>query len=155
MSRRSGFRDETWRLAVEGDVDGLERAGTLLLAGDDDALGYDGHRARAFARAVEGHVDDALAELNEGWTEEWPFPSAYAADVARVHYLGQDYRQALDALELAARSADILDPAVAELAVACVRRAPATWTDALKVALAGGTPPQRLRNGLAVVRARL
>src|SRR3954454_5703596 len=112
MSRRTGFRDETWRLALAGDVDGLERAGSLLLAGDDDALGYDGHRARAFARAVEGRGDDALGEVNGGWTEEWPFPSAYAADVARVHFLGQDYGQTLDALELAARSADILDPAV-------------------------------------------
>ena len=155
MSRRTGFRDETWRLALAGDVEGLERAGALLLAGDDDALGYDGHRARAFACAVEGHVDDALAQLNEGWTEEWPFPSAYAADVARVHFLGQDCAQALDALELAARSADILDPAVAELAIACVQRAPATWRGALKVAVAGGTPMQRLRNAFAVLRARL
>jgi hypothetical protein len=155
MSTGSGFRDETWRLAVAGDVAGLEAAGALLLSGDDDGLGYDGHRARAFARAVEGHVDDALAELNEGWTEEWPFPSAYAADVARVHFLGRDYAQALDALELAARSADVLDPAVAELAVACVERSPGTWQGALKVALAGGTAGQRLRNGFAVLRARL
>jgi hypothetical protein len=155
VSTRVAFRDETWRLAVAGDVAGLERAGELLLSGDDGTLGYDGHRAHAFARAVEGRVEDALAELNEGWTDEWPFPSAYAADVARVHYVAGDCRQALDALELAARSADVLDPAVAELAIACVEREPDCWTAAFKVALAGGSPPQRVRNGLAVMRARL
>jgi hypothetical protein len=153
VSARTGYGDETWRLAVAGDVDALERVGDLL--GDDSGVSYDGHRARAFARAVGGRIDDALAELNEGWTEEWPFPSAYAADVARVRFLAGDYGQALDALRLAARSADVLDPAVPELAAQCVERAPRTWLPALKVAVSGGSPWQRTANAFAVVRARL
>ena len=108
MSGRTGFGDETWRLAV----------------------------------------------LNEGWTEEWPFPSAYAADVARVRFLGGDYPHALEALRLASRSADVLDPAVPELALACVRKAPRSRLAALKVVLAGGSPLQRARNALAVATAR-
>src|SRR3954471_16199611 len=131
--RRRAYGDETWRLALAGDVAGLRRVAEVL-QGEAPDEGYDAYRARAFALAVEGRAPRALEELNEGWTDEWPFPSAYAADVARVHYLGKDYGQTLDALELAARSADILDPAVTELAVACVLRAPQTWTAALKVA---------------------
>jgi hypothetical protein len=152
MSGRTGFGDETWRLALAGDVAALERVAGLLL--DPNGLGYDGHRARAFARAVGGDIDGALAELNEGWTEEWPFPSAYAADVARVRFLGGDYPHALEALRLASRSADVLDPAVPELALACVRRAPRSRLAALKVVLAGGSPLQRARNALAVATAR-
>jgi hypothetical protein len=155
VSSRTAYRDETWRLALEGDVDALERVGDLLGGDDTDGLGYDAHRARAFARAVEGHIDEALAELNEGWTEEWPFPSAYATDVARVRFLAADYAHALDALRLAARSADVLDPAVPELAIACVERAPRSWWPALKVALAGGSPWRRGGNAFAVLRARL
>jgi hypothetical protein len=157
MPGRTGFGDETWRLALIGDVAALERAGALLLSdgADHGGLGYDGHRALAFALAVAGRVDDALAELNEGWTEEWPFPSAYAADVARVRFLGGDYRHAIDALRLASRSADVLDPAVADLAVDCVRRSPGSWLGALKVVLAGGSPWRRARSAVAVVRARL
>lgn len=151
---RRGFGDETWRLALAGDVPALERAGELLLAGDHGGLGYDGHRALAFARAVDGRVDAALAELNEGWTEEWPFPSAYAADVARVRFLAGDLPHALDALRLAARSAETLDPAVPQLAVACVLREKRSFGGALKVALAGGSVWQRAKSVFAVVRAR-
>lgn len=151
MSRRTEFGDGTWRLALEGDVAGLDRAAGLLIGGDGE-LDYDGHRARAFARAVEGDVDDALAELNEGWTDEWPFPSAYATDVARVYYLAGDERQALEALLLAARSAEVLDPSVPALAVDCVRRAPAARRAALRVAFAAGRPWQRLRAAWGVVR---
>jgi hypothetical protein len=151
---RKGFGDDTWRLAVAGDVPALEQAAALLRLGSDEDFGYDGHRALAFARAVEGQVGEALAELNAGWTRDWPFPSGYAADIARVRYLGGDYRQALDALRLAARSADVLDPAVPELAAACVARAPATWPRALLVALAGGSAAQRLHAVGLVLRAR-
>jgi len=153
MAGRTGFGDETWRLALAGDVAALEGVAELLLAGETGDLGYDGHRARAFARAVGGDTQAALAELNEGWTEEWPAPSGYAADVARVRFLAGDLAQALDALRLAARSAETPDPAVAELAVACVRRAPRCRAAALRVAVAGGSPWRRLANALAVLRA--
>ncbi len=153
MAARTGYGDETWRLALEGDVDALDGVGDLL--SDDGIVSYDGHRARAFACAVGGRIDDALAELNEGWTAEWPFPSAYATDVARVRFLAGDYPHALEALRLAARSADVLDPSVPELAIRCVKRAPRSLLPALKVALAGGSPWQRAGNAFAVVRARV
>ncbi|HEY6960423.1 MAG TPA: hypothetical protein VI408_00895 [Gaiellaceae bacterium] len=151
MTARSGFGDEAWRLALDGDVAGLQRAASLLIDGD---LGYDGHRARAFALAVGGRVDDALAELNEGWTEDWPFPAAYAADTARVRYLAGDYERSLGALQLAAHGADRLDPAVADLVAAVVRRAPRLRFRALRVVLGGGTALQRLRNAAALVVSR-
>lgn len=154
MSVRRGFGDETWRLAREGDAPALHRAAGLLLEGDPDELSYDGHRARAFALAVEGRVDDALAELNEGWTEDWPFPAAYAADTARVRYLAGDYDRALGALQLAVHGADRLDPAVAELVALVVARAPKLRFRAARIALGGGTTWQRLRNAAAALVAR-
>jgi hypothetical protein len=154
LAKRTGFGDETWRLALEGDVPALERVGRLLLDDEPGSDGYDGHRARGFALAVGGRVPAALAELNEGWTDEWPFPAAYAADVARVHFLGGDYSAAIDALQLSSRSADVRDPSVAELAAACVERSPGCFGRALKVALGSGTPWQRAGAALAVVRAR-
>jgi hypothetical protein len=149
MERR-GFGDETWRLALEGDAVSLHRAAELL--GD---LEYESHRARAFARAVEGDRDAALAELNEGWTEEWPFPAAYATDVARVRYLAGDYEDALGALLLAVRGAERIEPGVPELASDCVRRSPRLWGRALRLALTGGTASQRAGAAWAVLRARL
>jgi hypothetical protein len=154
VSRRTGFGDESWRLARAGDADALERAADLLLHGDPHGLRYDGHRARAFALALGGSVDAALAELNAGWTEEWPFPAAYAADTARVRYLAGDYAHALGALELAVRGADRLDPAVAQLVASVAARSPHLRLRAVKVALAGGSVWQRLRNAAATASAR-
>ncbi|MDX6476809.1 MAG: hypothetical protein QOF43_253 [Gaiellaceae bacterium] len=153
MSARRGFGDETWRLAREADVPALHRAADLLLEGDPGDLNYDGHRARAFALALEGRVDDALAQLNEGWTEDWPFPAAYAADTARVRYLSGDYERSLGALQLAVHGADRLDPAVAELVFAVVARAPRLRLRAVRVVLGGGTAWQRLRNAAAAASA--
>jgi hypothetical protein len=154
VSVRRGFGDESWRLAQGADTDALHRAADLLLDGDPAGLLYDGHRARAFALAIEGRVDDALAELNEGWTEDWPFPAAYAADTARVRYLAGDYEQSLGALRLAVHGADRLDPAIAELVAAVVARAPRLRLRAVKVALGGGTSWQRLRNAASAASAR-
>jgi hypothetical protein len=154
VSVRRGFGDETWRLAKDADTAGLHRAANVLLEGDPGGLLYDGHRARAFALALEGRVDEALAQLNEGWTDEWPFPAAYAADTARVRYLAGDYEQSLGALRLAVHGADRLDPAIAELVSAVVARAPALRLRAIKVVLGGGTTWQRLRNAAAAASAR-
>ncbi len=153
MSERRGYGDEIWRLARAGDVAALHRAAELLLQGDPGDLNYDGHRARAFALALEHRVDDGLAELNEGWTEDWPFPAAYAADTARVRYLAGDYERALGALQLAVHGADRLDPAVAELVALVVEREPGLRFRAVRVVLGGGTPWQRLRNAAAAAWA--
>jgi hypothetical protein len=153
VSEPTAFGDETWRLARLGDVAALANAADLLLAGDPGGLSYDGHRARAFALAVGGRVDDALAQLNEGWTEDWPFPAAYAADTARVRYLAGDYEGSLSALQVAVHAADRLDPAIAELVAAVVARAPSLRLRAVKVVLGGGTVWQRVRNAAAAARA--
>ena len=154
MDARRGFGDETWRLALAGDAAGLHRAADLLL-GDEQDLDYDGHRARAFAHALQGDRDAALAELNDGWTEDWPFPSAYATDVARVRYLAGDDEDALGALQLAVRGADRLEPGTADLATRCVRRTPRLWSRAFRLALSGGTTSERAGTAWAVLRARL
>jgi hypothetical protein len=154
VSRRGVFGDESWRLARAGDTDALRGVADLLFSGDPQGLRYDGHRARAFALALDGRVDAALAELNDGWTEDWPFPSAYAADTARLRYLARDYDEALAALDLSVRGGDRLDPAVADLAADVVARAPRLRLRAVKVVLGGGTLWQRLRNAAAVASAR-
>jgi hypothetical protein len=151
VAQRKGFGDETWRLALERDATALHRAADLLIEGD---LAYDGHRARAFALAIEDDVDGALAQLNDGWTEDWPFPAAYAADTARVRYLAGDYERSLGALQLAARGVDRLDPAVAELGRDVVAREPALRARAVRVVLGGGTAWQRLRNAASVATTR-
>jgi hypothetical protein len=156
-SPRVGFGDEIWRLGREGDAAGLHRAADLLARGSEDAeADYDVHRARAFALAVEGRGEEALTTLNEGWTEEWPFPSAYATDVARARFLAREYGEALTALQLGVRGVERhLDDSVAELTLETVRKAPGCWWRALKVATAGGTARQRVALALAVVGARL
>jgi hypothetical protein len=148
------YGDEAWRLALAGDAERLRGVSVSLVAGDGDP-GYEGHRALAFALAVESSTDAALAELNEGWTEDWPFPAAYAADIARVRFLVGDYAAALDALGLSVSGADRVEGAVLELLPACVRRDPSLWRRALRVAFAGGTPWQRLGTAARVVAARL
>jgi len=155
MTARRGYGDETWRLALARDSAALNRAADLLLEGDPGDLDYEGQRARAFALAVDGRTDEALGRLNEGWTDEWPFPAAYAADIARIRFLVGDYAKALDALQLSVRGADRLEPAVVELTPECVRREKRLWRRALRVALSGGTTGQRLGTALAVLGARL
>jgi hypothetical protein len=153
VADRRGFGDETWRLALAGDFGALYRAADLLLADPVD-LNYEGHRARAFALALEGRVEEALAQLNAGWTDEWPFPRAYAADLGRVRYLGGDDAQALAALRIATRGADSVDPGVLELAALVVRRTPRLWRRALRIAASAGGPSQRAAAVAAVTRAR-
>jgi hypothetical protein len=152
VSARRGFGDETWRLAQVGDAEALRRAADLLLTEPLD-LAYEGHRARAFSLAVERKAAEALDVLNDGWTAEWPFPTAYALDVARIRYLAGDYELALEALRLALRGARRVDSAAVELAVACVRRRRSLWAKALGVVLAGGSIWHRLAAFVVVVRA--
>jgi hypothetical protein len=119
------------------------------------ALVYEAHRARAFVLASGGRCDDALAELNRGWGDDWPEPAAYAADVAKVRLLVGDHEDALDALRLAVRGARHLEPRVPALAAECVRESPRLWRRALRLALEGGSPADRARLLFAVARARL
>jgi len=151
LRRRQVFGDETWRLALARDRVGLWRAASLLQNG---RMEYDAHRAKAFARALDGNVEAALTELNAGWTEDWPFPAAYAADIARVRYLAGDYESSLGALRLAVAGTDRLDPQVAHLAAAVVACAPRLRLRAVRVVLAGGSPWQRLRNAALAAAAR-
>ena len=141
------FRDETWRLARDGDAAGLHRAAGLL-------SDYDGHRARAFALAVEGRLDDALAQLSENRAQDWPFPAAYAADLGRVRFLAGDYERSLAALQPAVRGVDRLDPALADLVSDVVSREPKLRLRAVKLLLTGGTIRQRLRNATAAATSR-
>src|SRR5690242_4823638 len=149
--RRRVFGDEAWRLAAAGDREGLRRAATLLRA---ERMDYDAHRATAFVCALDGEVERALAELNDGWTEDWPFPAAYAADIARVRFLAGDYESSLGALRLAVHGSDRLDPQIADIAAAVVSRAPRLRLQAVRVVLGGGSPWQRLRNAAAAAAAR-
>jgi hypothetical protein len=144
VASRRGFADQIWLLAQAGDVAALEQAGELLLR-EPVTLEYEGHRALAFARAIRGDAEGALAELNDGWIEEWPFPAAFAADRGRIQFLVGDVRGSLEALRLAARGAKRNDPSTIELAAACVSRRRASVFRALRVAVSGGTPWQRVR----------
>jgi hypothetical protein len=152
MSVRRGFGDEIWRLAESRDAAGLDRAAALLLR-DPEGFEYEGHRARAFGHAIAGRTPEALEELNEGWTEEWPSPAAYATDVARIHFLAGDCAKALTALRLDVRSATQWD-GLTELVAACVRADPAQWRNALSIATAGETGAGKARAALSVLRAR-
>jgi hypothetical protein len=153
---RIGYGDEIWRLGRAGDVDALHRAADMLTRGHDGVVpDYDAHRARAFALAIASRSDDALATLSDGWTADWPFPAAYATDNARVRFLAGEYDAALDTLRLAVQGVERhLDDSVAELTVACVKRDPAVWRKALRVASGGGTGRQQLALAAAIVRAR-
>jgi hypothetical protein len=154
--RVTAFGDEIWRLGRAGDAEALRRAADMLARTHDDGdPDYDVHRARAFALAIDGHADDALATLSDGWTADWPFPAAYATDNARVRFLAGEYEQALDALKLAVQGVERhLDDSVAELTAGCVERSPGVWRKALKVAIGGGTARQQLSLVTAVLRAR-
>lgn len=111
---------------------------------------YGQRRRQAFRLAVDGHRDEALAELTEGWTDDAPDPTGYVADVARVRYLAGDYEEALGAL-------DIVRGGVAEemtpLAVDCARRDPRLWRSALRIVMRRGSLAERVRAAAAVLRA--
>ncbi|MBA3844772.1 MAG: hypothetical protein H0X39_19500 [Actinobacteria bacterium] len=154
MSLRRVFGDETWRLARSGDAPALHLAADLLRDGDPNAHGYDGHRARAFALALEGDLDGGLAELRAGRTDDWPFPAALAADRTRVRYLAGDLERALEELRPAVRGVRRLDPEISDLVSALVVRAPQLRLRAVRLVLEGGTAWQRMRNAATTLAAR-
>ena len=153
MTSRRGLGDEIWRLARAGDVLGLERVSELLA--DDEEFEYESRRALAFRHALEGRADRALAELNAGWAEDWPPPSAYALDVARIHLVVGDCERALSALQLEVHSVSQWT-GVNEIVADCVQRNPGVWRRGLRLAVAAESNlPGKLRAAAIVGRARL
>jgi hypothetical protein len=150
---RRAFGDQAWELAQQGDVTALEGAAYLHLR-EPSGIDYEGYRARAFSLAVRNRVAEALAALNEGWTEDWPTPAAYATDVARIHLLAGDCAKALTALQLDLRTIEHID-GLTEFAVMCTRRDPDLWRRALRLAMHGKRGLRRYRAAFAVLRARL
>jgi hypothetical protein len=141
---RRGYGDETWSLAYGRDVAALERAAALLLR-EQSGVEYEGHRARAFALALQRRAGEALEELNAGWTEEWPTAEGYGLDVARIHFLAGHPNQALTALSLDARSierAQLED--VVTLVMICVWCDRRLWKRGLFLALANSRGIDRL-----------
>jgi hypothetical protein len=147
---RATYGDALWRLAVARDSEALRAAGDRL-TGD---ASYERSRARAFALAVDGRLDAALAELAEGRLGDWPFPAAFATDSARVRHLAGDDDGALGDLAVAVREADRHDPEVPRLAVGIVRRSPSLRRRALNLVATSGTIRERVRNAAAIAIVR-
>ena len=150
---RRGYGDETWRLAYARDAPALRHAAELLLR-DRTEVEYEGHRALAFALALDGRTGEALEELNTGWTEEWPTPDAYGIDVARIHILAGTPAQALTALSLDSRSIERsqIDDVVT-LVIICVWCDRRLWRRALPLALANSRGFDRLLVPARIVNA--
>ena len=129
------------------------RAASELHLRDPTGIEYEGHRAKAFALAVDGRAGEALALLNDGWSDEWPTPAAYATDVARIHFLAGNCAAALTALQLDLRTLDHLD-GVTEFAATCARRDPSVRRQALRVAVRGARGLRKLTAATAVLSAR-
>jgi hypothetical protein len=141
---RRGYGDETWRLAYARDAAALRHAAELLLR-DRTGVEYEGHRALAFALALDRRTGEALEELNTGWTEEWPTPDAYGIDVARVHFLAGSPSQSLTALALDSRSIErshLED--VVTLVMICIWCDRRLWRRGLGLALASSRGLDRL-----------
>jgi hypothetical protein len=136
LAARRVYGDQTWTLAYARDGAGLRQAAELLLR-DRTGIEYEGHRALAFALALEGRTGEALEELNSGWTDEWPTPDAYGIDVARIHVLAGNPGQSLTALALDSRSIErsqVED--VVTLTMICVWCDRRLWRRGLALALA-------------------
>ena len=152
MTPRRGYGDEIWRLARAGDAAGLEHVSELLA--DDGEFDYESRRAMAFRHALEGRTAEALAELNAGWADDWPPPSAYALDVARIHLVVGDCERTLAALQLEVHSLSQWS-GVNEIVADCIQRSPALWRRGLRLALgAEASLPGKLHAAAIVVRAR-
>ncbi len=155
MGRRTGYGDEIWQLALGRRVGRLREAASLLL-GADAALEYEGHRALAFALALERRAGEALEELNAGWSEEWPTPEGYGLDVARIHFLAASFAASMTTLELDARSVEraVLEDVVT-LVVGNVYGEPRLWRRGLALALRSCRAYERPAVALRVAKAKL
>jgi hypothetical protein len=91
------------------------------------AFAYERRRARAYAHALDGKPDFALAELSLAAAAEPPTAATLAADSAQLHLLLGDPARAVLSLEGAARVEHALDPHAGAVLVAAIREAPAAW----------------------------
>jgi hypothetical protein len=91
------------------------------------AFAYERRRARAYAHALDGKPDFALAELSLAAAAEPPSAATLAADSAQLHLLLGDPARAVLSLEGAARVEHALDPHAGAVLVAAIREAPAAW----------------------------
>ena len=114
---------------------------------------YDRQRALAFAAALVGERERALAELKLGGEEETP--QRQRVDVATLELLLGEHASALAALRLAVRDEKRLEPEVTMLLVESVRRGGASGP-AILLGVGSGSPAQRTRSAvtLAPVVAR-
>ncbi len=103
------------------------------------AFAYERRRARAYAHALDGNPDFALAELSLAAAAEPPSAATLAADSAQLHLLLGDPARAVASLEGAARAEQALDPHAGAVLVAAIREAPASWFRGVRAAFHGGS----------------
>jgi hypothetical protein len=103
------------------------------------AFAYERRRARAYAHALDGNPDFALAELSLAAAAEPPSAATLAADSAQLHLLLGDPARAVLSLEGAARVEHALDPHAGAVLVAAIREAPATWFRGTLAAFGSGS----------------
>jgi hypothetical protein len=102
------------------------------------AFAYERRRARAYAHALDGNADFALAELSLAAAAEPPSAATLAADSAQLHLLLGDPARAVLSLEGAARIEQALDPHAGAVLVAAIREAPAAWFRGARAAFRSG-----------------
>ena len=118
------------RLAVNEAALARDRTALVAVAASmpvTQAFAYERRRARAYAHALDGKPDFALAELSLAAAAEPPSAATLAADSAQLHLLLGDPARAVLSLEGAARVEHALDPHAGAVLVAAIREAPAAW----------------------------
>ncbi|HET9673728.1 MAG TPA: hypothetical protein VFP31_02895, partial [Gaiellaceae bacterium] len=130
------------RRAVNEAALARDRTGLVAVAASmpaTQAFAYERRRARAYAHALDGNPDFALAELSLAAAAEPPSAATLAADSAQLHLLLGDPARAVASLEGAARVEQTLDPHAGAVLVAAIREAPASWFRGVRAAFHGGS----------------
>lgn len=141
-------REAVTAAALRGDTAALLSASAYLPA--REAFRYDRRRAAAFASALAGDRELALAELGLGGGVR---SLRLELDTAVVELLTRGASPAVSAVGLALKDGVHSEPDVPLLLAECVRRDPETTRAALAVAIGGGTPFERTRAAAAVFGA--
>jgi hypothetical protein len=118
------------RLAVNEAALARDRTALVAVAAAmpaTQAFAYERRRARAYAHALDGNPDFALAELSLAAAAEPPSAATLAADSAQLHLLLGDPARAVLSLEGAARVEHALDPHAGAVLVAAIHEAPTAW----------------------------